>query len=128
MKRYMFLVSIAKRFLSSSSIATLAQKVENAKREAISNSLSQARKDWNMARWIDKCWVSGHDWEVIDTHPDYWAEFGTFNHERKVCLKCKAWVDGITPHLRAVHKSKEKLLSREQRAKKIWDDRYNPNH
>ena len=66
-----------------------------------------------------KCWISGHDWEVIETAFDYDAEYTC---SLKVCLKCEKVVDEIIPLRRREEYRRRLKLSRIERAKKIYDE------
>lgn len=76
-----------------------------------------------LKRFWDECWVSGHDWEVVDLYRSFHDMYES-DHERKVCLKCHKIVDEITPQLRLEDYRKQRRMSREVQAKRIWDNRH----
>lgn len=71
--------------------------------------------------WIFK----NHDYEVIEErvhgyHPP-------ITYRKMICLRCKYWVDQITPLEQRLKDEEFEKKSRKERAKILWADRYNPN-
>jgi hypothetical protein len=67
----------------------------------------------------------GHDWEELEEV--YHGSNPPMRYVKKICLVCKTWVDEITPLHRRLEKERFNKMSRADRAKALWMDRYNPN-
>lgn len=69
-----------------------------------------------------KCWVAGHDWEILERFCWSWDNGIPIEYHIKVCLKCEKVVDEIYEAKRRIEAMKKRRGSRQERAKAIYQE------
>lgn len=67
-----------------------------------------------------KCWISGHDWEVLERFCWSFDNVMPIEYHIKVCLKCEKVVDEIFPVKQRIEAMKKRQGSRKERARAIY--------